>query len=344
MIHPVILCGGSGTRLWPRSRASKPKPFLALTGRRSLFEKTLDRVKDRQIFEAPTIVTGADHLEYVQKQASRVGDVRIIVEPEGKNTAPAIALAAIGLPENATMLVCPSDHHIEDETAFKAAAEMAANLAQQKWLVAFGIAATKPETGYGYIKRGDDLGGGYIVDRFVEKPDAETAEQFVADGKYSWNGGIFAFRAETFLSALENHRPQMVDRLRRAVQKGTGEHDVFHPDAAIFSEVKGESVDYALMENTDRAAMVPVKMGWSDIGNWDALRETRKRDDAGNTIVGKAELIDCRNVMVESDGPHVSAIGLDDIIIVVDGDDVLVTTADGAQKVGMLKGATQQGR
>ncbi|MGB3739020.1 MAG: mannose-1-phosphate guanylyltransferase [Pontixanthobacter sp.] len=344
MIQPVILCGGSGTRLWPRSRATKPKPFLTLTGRRSLFEKTLDRLKDRQIFDAPLIVTGADHLEHVQAQAGRVDDIRITVEPQGKNTAPAIALAAMGLPEKAIMLVCPSDHHIEDETAFKAAAEMAANLAEQNWLVSFGIAADKPETGYGYIKKGLDLGGGFAVDRFVEKPDRETAEAFLADGGYSWNGGIFAFRAGTYLDALTQHRPDMVDHLRDAVRHGTGENGVFYPDPDHFAGVESESIDYAVMENTDRAAMVPVRMGWSDIGNWDALRDARKRDEDGNTLTGKAELIDCRNVLIESDGPRVSAIGLDDIIIVVDGDDVLVTTADGAQKVGKLTAVSRQGR
>ncbi len=339
MIHPVILCGGSGTRLWPRSRPGKPKPFLPLTGRRSLFEKTLDRVKDRQIFEAPIIVTGADHLEHVQAQSRRIEDLRITVEPLGKNTAPAIALAAMGLPDDAVMLVCPSDHHIADQTAFKAAAEMAAHLASQNWLVAFGIAADRPETGYGYIKKGADLGGGYAVDRFVEKPDAETARSFLDDGGYSWNGGIFAFRAGTFLDTLAQYRPDMVDHLRDAVRHGTGEGGVFHPDADDFAHVEAESVDYAVMEKTDRAAMVPVRMGWSDIGNWQALRDARSRDDDGNVIVGKAELVDCRNVLIESDGPRVSAIGLDDVMIVVDGDEVLVTTADGAQKVGRLKGA-----
>lgn len=344
MIYPVILCGGSGTRLWPLSRAAKPKPFLPLTGRRSLFEQTLARMDNRQIFEAPTIVCGAAHLDHVLDQAGKVNDLRITVEPEGKNTAPAIALAAIGLPEKAIMLVCPSDHHIKDPVAFKAAAEMAANLAEQNWLVAFGIAATKPETGYGYIKRGSDLGGGYAVDQFVEKPDRETAQAFIEDDKYSWNGGIFAFRAGTFLDALESFRPEMVEHLRDAVQKGTGENGVFHPNAMKFAAVASESVDYAVMENTDRAAMVPVDMGWSDIGNWDALRDARKRDDAGNTVAGKAQLVDCEGVLVETNGPRVSAIGLKDVIIVVDGDEVLVTTADGARKVGSLDGAAKQGR
>ena len=344
MIHPVILCGGNGTRLWPRSRASRPKPFLPLVGQRSLFEQTLARCADRALFAAPTIVTGADHLAHVQEQSAGVEGTRIIVEPEGRNTAPAIALAAMQLPEQAIMLVCPSDHHIEDEGAFRAAADTAAALAEGDWLVSFGIHPTRPETGYGYIKRGAELGSGYRVAQFVEKPDRECAEQFLADGGFSWNGGIFAFRAGAFLAELEKHRPDMVAALKKAVADGAGEGPLFHPDAASFAAIEGDSVDYAVMENTAHAAMVPVDMGWSDIGNWDALRDARALDEQGNSVTGRAELVGCRNVLVDSDGPRVSAIGLENVIIVVDGDEVLVTTADGAQLVGKLDGAANQGR
>lgn len=342
MIHPVILCGGNGTRLWPRSRASLPKPFLPLLGARSLFQMTLDRCADRALFAAPIIVTGADHLPHVEQQSAEFPDTRIIVEPTGRNTAPAIALAALRLPEDAVMLVCPSDHHIEDVTAFVATAETAASLAAEDWLVSFGIAATRPETGYGYLKRGDALGAGFQIERFVEKPDAETAQRFVADGGFSWNGGIFAFRASAFLAELERHRPDMVARLQRSVAGGEEADKCFHPDADSFAAIAGESVDYAVMENTARAAMVPVSMGWSDIGNWQALHEARGGDDAGNWSSGQIELVDCHNVMVDSDGPRVSAIGLANVIIVVDGDEVLVTSADGAQLVGRLAGATNQ--
>lgn len=342
MIHPVILCGGNGTRLWPRSRASLPKPFLPLLGARSLFQMTLDRCADRALFAAPIIVTGADHLPHVEQQSAEFPDTQIIVEPTGRNTAPAIALAALRLPDDAVMLVCPSDHHIEDVTAFVAAAETAASLAAEDWLVSFGIAATRPETGYGYLKRGNALGAGFQIERFVEKPDAETAQRFVEDGGFSWNGGIFAFRAGAFLAELERHRPDMVAHLRRSVAGGEEADNRFHPDADSFAAIASESVDYAVMENTERAAMVPVSMGWSDIGNWQALHDARGGDDAGNWSSGKVELVDCHNVMVDSDGPRVSAIGLANVIIVVDGDEVLVTSADGAQLVGRLDGAANQ--
>lgn len=340
MIYPVVLCGGNGTRLWPRSRASKPKPFLPLIGTQSLFEATLARCADGTIFAAPTIVTGADHLEHVAAQTAQ--DASIIVEPQGRNTAPAIALAALRLPDDTVMLVCPSDHHIEDEAAFVAGAKAAAELAGEGWLVSFGIEATRPETGYGYIRRADALGQGFTVERFVEKPDRERAERFLADGGYSWNGGIFAFRVGTFLSELGQHRPAMLEQLRKAVEAGQEHGKTFHPHAASFAAVEGDSVDYAVMENTSRAAMVPVSMGWSDIGNWEALRDVRSQDDNGNSVTGTAELVDCRGVLVESDGPRVSAIDLENVIIVVDGDEVLVTSADGAQLVGKLDGATNQ--
>lgn len=342
-IHPVVLCGGSGTRLWPRSRASKPKPFLPLVGEGTLFEATLARCPSAAGFADPIVVTGAAHLPYVEAQwpAGRGGET--IVEPSARNTAAAIALAALRLPEDAIMLVCPSDHHIADPAAFQAAAQAAAVLAQDGWLVSFGIAATAPETGFGYLQRGEAIGDlGFKVARFVEKPDLERAKAFLADGGYAWNGGIFAFRVGTFLAELAHHRPQIAGLTRKAVALGRVDGARFHPDAEAFAGIESESVDYAVMESTTRAAMVPAQMGWSDIGNWDALLEARERDTHGNSVHGTAELVDCRNVLVESDGPRVSAIGLEDVIIVVDGDEVLVTTRAGAQLVGKLGGAINQ--
>ena len=342
-IHPVVLCGGSGTRLWPRSRASKPKPFLPLVGEGTLFEATLDRCPAGAGFADPIVVTGAAHLAHVEAQwpAGRGGET--IVEPCARNTTAAIALAALRLPDDAIMLVCPSDHHIADPAAFQAAAQAAADLAQDGWLVSFGIAATAPETGFGYLQRGEAIGElGFKVARFVEKPDLERAKAFLADGGYAWNGGIFAFRVGTFLAELAQHRPQIAALAREAVAKGKAEGTRFHPDAQAFAAIESESVDYAVMENTTRAAMVPAQMGWSDIGNWNALLVARERDALGNSIHGTAELVDCRNVLVESDGPRVSAIGLEDVIIVVDGDEILVTTRAGAQLVGKLGGAVNQ--
>jgi mannose-1-phosphate guanylyltransferase/mannose-6-phosphate isomerase len=341
-IVPVILCGGSGTRLWPRSRKTKPKPFLPLIGERTMFEATLGRCGDAGQFAPPVIVTGTAHLEHVEAQAVIAPGACVIVEPQAKNTAAAIALAAGRLPEEAVMLVCPSDHHIADEPAFRAAAAAAAQLAAEDWLVAFGIAATAPETGYGYIKRGAPLDGGYRVERFVEKPDLATAQSFLADGGYSWNGGIFAFRAGQFLAELARHRPRLAEAVARSVSGGSEDGSRFRPDAEAFETIEPESVDYAVMEETDRAAMVPVSMGWSDIGSWAALRDATDRNHDGNSIRGRAELVDCSGVFVDSDGPRVSVIGLSDVVIVVDGDEVLVTTTQGAQKVGKLEGAARQ--
>jgi mannose-1-phosphate guanylyltransferase/mannose-1-phosphate guanylyltransferase/mannose-6-phosphate isomerase len=347
-IIPVILCGGSGTRLWPRSRATKPKPFLPLVGDKTLFEATLQRCAAGAGFGSPVVVTGKAHLEHVEAQLGGDAGAAIIVEPAARNTAAAIALAALRLPEDAVMLVCPSDHHIGDPDAFAVAARAAATLASEGWLVSFGIDAKTPETGFGYLKRGEEVGEnlpegrGFRVAQFVEKPDRDRAAAFLAEGIYSWNGGIFAFRVKDFLEELAAHRPAIAEAARAAVAAGRQDGRRFHPDAALFAAIESESVDYAVMENTARAAMVPADMAWSDIGNWQALHAARARDASGNCTAGPVELVDCRNVLVDSDGPRVSVIGLEDVIVVVDGNDVLVTTAAGTQKVGKLGGAVNQ--
>lgn len=342
-IVPVILCGGSGTRLWPRSRAIKPKPFLPLVGDSTLFEATLARCSTSGGFAAPMVVTGKSHLEHVETQLGGAKDALVIVEPHARNTAAAIALAAFRLPKDAVMLVCPSDHHISDTRAFVEATCIAAELAQEGWLVSFGIEATAPETGFGYLKRGEAIGSkGFRTAQFVEKPDLERAKSFLAEGTYAWNGGIFAFRVGDFLKELEAHRPAIFDAVRQAVVNGSEEGHRFHPDPQAFASVESESVDYAVMENTQRAAMVPADMGWSDIGNWQALHAARERDAAGNVARGQVELIDCRNVLVDTDGPKVSVIGLEDVYVVVDGSDIMITSATGAQKVGKLLGAINQ--
>jgi mannose-1-phosphate guanylyltransferase len=341
-IHPVILCGGSGTRLWPRSRKHRPKPFLPLLGERTLFQQSLDRVADPQRFAPPTIVAGTAHCALIEEQATPIAGARLIVEPEARNTAPAIALAAHALPEDALMLVCPSDHHIADEAAFLALVEQAAVLAAKDHMVAFGIAPTGPETGYGYIRKGEPLEIGNAVARFVEKPDLATAQRFLADGGYVWNGGIFAFRAGAFLAELAAHRPAMAAQVAEAWMGARQEGWRVDPGPDPFAEIAGESVDYAVMENTARAAVVAADMGWSDIGNWDALMAARASDGAGNRVLGKADLWDCRNVMVESERLRVSVVGLEDVIVVVDGEEVLVTSRAGAQAVGKLPGAAQQ--
>lgn len=341
-IHPVILCGGSGTRLWPRSRKHRPKPFLPLLGERTLFQQSLDRASDPARFAAPTIVAGSAHCGLIEEQANAGTGARLIVEPAAKNTAPAIALAAHALPPEAIMLVCPSDHFIADEEAFLAGVADAVALAEQDYMVAFGIEPTAPETGYGYILKGTPVAPGHAVARFVEKPDLATAERFLADGGYVWNGGIFAFRAGAFLSELATHRPEMAAQIAQSWDDRREEGWQAHPAAETFAAIAGESVDYAVMENTSRAAVVSADMGWSDIGNWDALMAAREADDDGNHVAGLVNLINSRNVMVETDGARVSVVGLDNVIVIVDGDEVLVTSRAGAQAVGKLPGAAQQ--
>lgn len=344
MITPVILCGGSGTRLWPRSRKIKPKPFLPLVGDNTLFEAALLRCDGQADFGPAMIVTGAAHLDHVTEQLIDPEHTGIIIEPEGKNTAAAIALAALRLPADAIMLVCPSDHHIGDVAAFQSAARAAAALAAQDWLVAFGIAATAPETGYGYLKQGEAIpeSQGHRVERFIEKPDLTRARAFLADGGYSWNGGIFAFRAGHFLDELARHRPALAAAVRASVEQGTVDGNKFHPDPIAFGQIEGESVDYAVMENTERAAVVPATMAWSDIGNWQALHEALDKDEIGNAVRGRVELKNCSNVLVHTDGPRVSVVGASDLIVVVDGDDIMICTSEGAQLVGKLEGAANQ--
>ncbi|MFL0357644.1 mannose-1-phosphate guanylyltransferase [Erythrobacter sp. GH1-10] len=343
-IHPVILCGGSGTRLWPLSRKDRPKPFLPLVGEQTLFEQAVGRVGGDDRFAAPIIVAGSQHIDLIEQQLGPASGNRLVVEPTAKNTAPAIALAAALLDPDAIMLVCPSDHHIADEAAFRAAALAAAELAREDWLVAFGIAATRPETGYGYLQRGEPLAGGYRIARFVEKPDRARAEEYLASGEYSWNGGIFAFRAGRLLEEVKTHRPEMARLVVQAVETGREAGPRFLPAAEPFEAIHGDSIDYAVMENTDRAAMVPAAMGWSDIGNWAALQDALASvaDGSGNVARGQIDFDGCRGVMALSDGPRVSAVGLEDVCIVVSGDEVLVTTREGAQRVGKLPGASGQ--
>lgn len=344
-IHPVILCGGSGTRLWPVSRKAVPKPFLPLVGDETLFQQAVRRVAGDARFAAPMVVAGAVHADLIMAQLGDAPGARLVIEPAAKNTAPAIALAAALLPEDAVMLVCPSDHHIADSAAFRAAALAAAALAREDYLVSFGIAPERPETGYGYLQRGEPLAGGFAIRRFVEKPDLARAQEYLASGDYSWNGGIFAFRAGHLLAELAAHRPDMARLVAEAVAGGHSDGATFHPAAAPFAAIAGDSIDYAVMENTARAAMVPASMGWSDIGNWAALADALAEGaDANGNVVrgGAADLMDCRGVFALTDGPRISAVGLEDVCIIVSGTEVLVTTRDGAQAVGKLPGAANQ--
>ncbi|NUQ18937.1 MAG: mannose-1-phosphate guanylyltransferase [Sphingomonas sp.] len=342
-ITPVVLCGGSGTRLWPLSRDKRAKPFLPLVGKETLFEQTLLRCGDRRYFRSPIIVTGAAYLQNARSEAAARQAAQFIVEPEARDTGAAVALAALRSPDDAVLLVCPSDHHIIDSSVFVERALAAAQLATDGWLVCFAIPARSPQTRFGYIRRGQPIGsGGFRVDQFIEKPDLSRAVSYLASGEFAWNSGIFALRAGDYIRELEKHRPALVEAVRAAVAHGREDHEFFYPDASYFRQIVPESIDYAVMEHTDKAAMVDTHMGWSDIGTWCAVQVARDRDEDGNSSRGPVELIDCQNVLVESDGPRVSIIGLEDAIVIVDGNDVMITTAAAAPKVGKLAAATRR--
>ncbi|HEU0045949.1 mannose-1-phosphate guanylyltransferase/mannose-6-phosphate isomerase [Sphingomonas sp.] len=338
-IIPVILSGGSGTRLWPMSRPERPKQLLALTAEQTMLQLTAGRTIG-DAFAAPVVVANARHADLVSEQLTAAGIVAqcVLLEPVGRNTAPAIALAALatGGGEEA-LLVMPSDHVIADVDAFHAAVARALPLVAQGWLATFGIEPQAPETGYGWIQRGDAIGEGvFRVRRFVEKPPRDAAEAMLAAGDHSWNGGIFLFRADMYLQALAQHAPAILVAAEAAMRKATTQGSHLIPDGGEFAACPDESVDYAVMEKADRVAVVPVAMGWSDVGSWDALHAISDRDAAGNAHGGDVVAIDTRNCLVRSDGVRVALVGVEDLIVVAAGNDVLILPRGRSQEVKKL--------
>lgn len=340
-ITPVILCGGNGTRLWPLSRPHMPKPFLQLLGERSLFQETIDRVSDSVMFTDPIIVAGASHVAIIKEQlAGR--PAKIMVEPASRNTAAAIALAAHYLGDG-PMLVCPSDHHIADSQAFLASVQTALSGAIDGMLMTFGIRPERAETGYGYLERGQRISDGiHIVTRFEEKPDAQRASAFLASGKHSWNGGIFLFNANIFLEELRRYRPNIFELSCKAIANAQGDEHCIHPESISFAAINGESIDYAVMEYSDKVAMVEADIGWSDVGSFASLAEHLTRDENGNAFHGKVDCIDAKDVTVFAGTMRVSIAGINNIIVAIDGNEILITRAAKAQFVGQLPGAKGQ--
>ena len=345
---PVILSGGSGTRLWPLSREAFPKQFLRLAGDGSMLQETWTRVAPLAT-AAPIVVAGEEHRFMVAEQLREAGcrDARILLEPAARNTAPAIAAAALEASRDGLdplLLVLPSDHVIADGEGFRKAVAAAQSAADAGKLVTFGIVPAGPETGYGYIKAasGEGVRG---VERFVEKPDPQTAAAYVASGDYFWNSGMFLFRASAFLAELERHQPAMLAACRDALAKARRDEDFVRLDKAAFCASPSDSIDYAVMEKTADAAVLPIDAGWNDVGSWAALWQVAQQDGAGNAHHGDVLAQDCRNTLAWGDGRLVALLGLDDVVVVDTADAVLVAHRDKVQDIkGIVSSLKRAGR
>ena len=336
MLIPVILAGGSGSRLWPLSRALYPKQFHALFSEYSLLQETLLRAA-RVTEAAPIIVCNDEHRFLVAEQCRAIGIAwaQIILEPEGRNTAPAIGLAALSASADATLLVLPSDHLIQDEAGFAAAVAHAAEAAGQGGLVTFGVQPDRPETGYGYIRAPGDGAAARPVQAFVEKPDEATAQSYLDSGDYFWNSGMFVLGAENYLDALDRHAPAMSGPLRASHAAGTVDLDFFRPGGQ-FLDCPSDSIDYAVMEKTADAWMVPASFDWSDVGSWSAILDASERDAAGNHQAGDVVCVDTENSYVQANHRLVGTLGVKNLIVVETADAVLVAHRDEVQGVKTL--------
>ncbi len=336
-IVPVILSGGAGTRLWPLSRELYPKQLLPLAGEKSMIAETALRVAGAP-FGAPIIVCNEEHRFIIAEQlrAAGVAPRAIVLEPIGRNTAAAAAAAAALLAPGETMMLLPSDHVVRDTAAFAAAVAIARNVVAQGRLVTFGIDPEEPETGYGYIKRGAALpkiDGAYAVHRFVEKPDLATAKAYLAEGGWAWNSGMFLFDAATFLAELARFEPLIAERAAAAAKAATRDLDFVRLDKTAFAQSPSKSIDYAVMERTDLSAVVPARLGWSDVGAWNALWDLGPRDGDGNVLMGDVAVADTQNSYLRSEHRLLTAVGVHDLVVVATRDVVMVADRDRAQDV-----------
>lgn len=334
---PVIMSGGSGTRLWPLSRKHKPKQFLTLFGDNTMFQQTLERLTGLAELQSPIVVCNHDHRFMVAEQLQQLGanHPTIILEPFGKNTAPALAIAALQAmanDEDPILLVLAADHMISDIPAFHRAIVQAKEQAEKGLLVTFGIVPTAPNTGYGYIQA-DDKNTVSTVTAFVEKPDLETAMSYVASGNYYWNSGMFMFKASSLIAELEKYSPNILTSCRNALTQGEKDLDFIRLDSDAFEMCPSDSIDYAVMEHTDKAVVVPLDAGWNDVGSWSSLWECAEQDEDSNVVQGDVMLQEVHNSYIHSEHRLVSVLGLEDIVVVETADAVMVASKDSAQNV-----------
>ena len=341
-IIPVILAGGQGTRLWPKSRAARPKQFIDLIGDSSLFQQTLERVRDAGRYGAPIVITNAEYRFLVAEQAQERGIAlgAILLEPVARNTAAAIAAAAqvaVSQDEDAILHILPSDHLIPASADYFGAVDNAALAAREGYLVTFGVTPDRPETGYGYIAVGEPLRhGAHMVAAFVEKPNLEKAEDMLAKGGFAWNSGMFMLPARVFLAECEKLAPEVFAAAKAAVAGAKRDLDFIRLEETAFAASPNISIDYAIFERTDKAAVLPVSFAWSDLGAWDAVWKGQARDQHGNAVSGPAMLSNTTNTLVVSEAAHVVVDGLDDVAVIATEDAVFVGRLSQAQNVGAL--------
>jgi mannose-1-phosphate guanylyltransferase / mannose-6-phosphate isomerase len=351
-LTPVILCGGIGSRLWPLSRSQVPKQFMALASERTLLQETVLRVTKPDLYNAPIIVCGEEHRFLAAEQLRQIGvkAAALILEPTGRGTAPAIALAALKMIEGGEanlIAVMPADQVIPQDEALHAALVAATSAAQDGRIVTFGIKPTQPITGYGYITAGQQISTSarcFEIDRFIEKPEKQVAAALIESGRSYWNAGIFVGFPELFLAELETRRPEIVRVCRNAISNGEVDLDFFRPQADQFHDLLPISIDHAVMEHTTVGAVVPVDMVWSDIGSWMALWDLIDKDAAGNVVRGSVYALGTAGSYLRSEGPLLAAIGVEDLVVVADSDAVLVVRRDDAQRVKEMFDILKQSR